>query len=138
MKIEISITKAQVQSWSNSLSGSYTTSTSTPAFNKVGCIKAVRTLTNLGLKEAKDMVEAAMNGTPQTANIHASLTRKDIEDGIRSLRDYGCTVNDISTNHRSIILGTIRETAIFASSVDEYSLAARLNELLAEYSSNDR
>ena len=27
--------------------------------NKVGCIKAVRAITGLGLKEAKDMVEAA-------------------------------------------------------------------------------
>jgi hypothetical protein len=135
MKIDISVPKQIVQGWSKTVHGSQPGYIS---FNKVGCIKAIRSLSGLGLKEAKDLIEAAMAGTVQTVEIAPKLTRPDIEHELRVLRDYGCVVNDVSCNHRTLILDTLRETAIFASSVDEYSLAARLNELLAEEKSNDR
>lgn len=50
---------------------------------KVGVIKAVRTITGLGLKEAKDMVEAAPGGPPLKEGINkeeAEGFKKQIEE----------------------------------------------------------
>ncbi len=62
--------------------------------NKVSCIKAIRTLTGLGLKEAKDASERP--GVVQTFNISypASATNPmaDIETQIRILRGEGFQV----------------------------------------------
>ncbi len=54
--------------------------------NKVGVIKAVRAITGLGLKEAKDMVE----GAPSTVKEAAS--KDDAADIKKQLEDAGATV----------------------------------------------
>ncbi len=53
---------------------------------KVGVIKAVRAITGLGLKEAKDMVE----GTPAT--IKEGATKAEAEDVQKQLEEAGATV----------------------------------------------
>ena len=53
---------------------------------KVGVIKAVRTITGLGLKEAKDMVE----GTPSTVKEAAS--KDEAEEIKKTLEEAGATV----------------------------------------------
>ena len=55
--------------------------------NKVGVIKVVRTITNLGLKEAKDLVEA----TP--AVIKEGIAKKDAEDLKKQLEEAGASVD---------------------------------------------
>lgn len=54
--------------------------------NKVAVIKAVRTLTGLGLKEAKDMVE----GAPSTVKEGAS--KDDAEEAKKLLEEAGASV----------------------------------------------
>ena len=54
--------------------------------NKVSVIKVVRELTGLGLKEAKDLVEAA------PANIKESVSKKDAEDIKKKLEEAGAKV----------------------------------------------
>ena len=51
--------------------------------NKVGVIKAVRAITGLGLKEAKDMVE----GVPAT--IKEGVERAEAEDVVKQLTEAG-------------------------------------------------
>ena len=53
--------------------------------NKVGCIKAVRAITGLGLKEAKDMVES----TPAT--VKEAATKGEAEDIKKQLEDAGAS-----------------------------------------------
>ncbi len=53
--------------------------------NKVGVIKVVRTLTGLGLKEAKDMVE----GVPAT--VKEGVEKAEAEDVLKQLKDAGAT-----------------------------------------------
>jgi len=53
--------------------------------NKVGVIKAVRGLTGLGLKEAKDMVE----GVPAT--IKEGVEKAEAEDVVKQLTEAGAT-----------------------------------------------
>lgn len=54
--------------------------------NKVGVIKAVRTITGLGLKEAKDLVESA------PANVKEGATKADAEKFKKELEEAGATV----------------------------------------------
>jgi len=54
--------------------------------NKVAVIKAVRTITGLGLKEAKDAVE----GTPST--IKESASKDEAEDFKKQLEEAGASV----------------------------------------------
>jgi len=54
--------------------------------NKVGVIKVVRTITGLGLKEAKDMVE----GAPSTVKEAAS--KADADDIKKQLEEAGASV----------------------------------------------
>jgi large subunit ribosomal protein L7/L12 len=53
--------------------------------NKVGVIKAVRAITGLGLKEAKDMVE----GVPAT--IKEGAEKAEAEDVVKTLTEAGAT-----------------------------------------------
>ena len=54
--------------------------------SKVGVIKAVRALTSLGLKEAKDLVESA------PAPIKEGVTREEAEEIKKQLEEAGATV----------------------------------------------
>ena len=54
---------------------------------KVGVIKAVRAITSLGLKEAKDLVEAAPGGPP----VKEGISKADAEGFKKQLEDAGGT-----------------------------------------------
>ena len=54
--------------------------------NKVGCIKVVRALTGLGLKEAKDAVE----GAPTV--VKAAVSKDDAEKAKKELEEAGAKV----------------------------------------------
>ena len=54
--------------------------------NKVAVIKAVRGLTSMGLKEAKDLVE----GVP--ANVREHVSKADAEEAKKKLEEAGATV----------------------------------------------
>lgn len=62
--------------------------------NKVAVIKAIRTLTGLGLKEAKDASEVV--GKPQTFDLQpqASATPAYVEEQFRILRQEGVEVGE--------------------------------------------
>lgn len=54
--------------------------------NKINVIKAVREVTTLGLKEAKDLVES----TP--TNVKEGVSKADAEEATKKLQDAGATV----------------------------------------------
>ena len=54
--------------------------------NKINVIKAVREVTTLGLKEAKDLVESA------PTNVKEGISKADAEEAAKKLRDAGATV----------------------------------------------
>ena len=53
--------------------------------NKINVIKAVREITSLGLKEAKDLVEAA------PTNIKEGIAKSDAEAAVKKLQEAGAT-----------------------------------------------
>lgn len=56
--------------------------------NKVGVIKVVRAVTSLGLKEAKDLVEAAPGGAP----IKEGITKDEAEQIKKQVEEAGGSV----------------------------------------------
>ncbi len=54
--------------------------------NKISAIKAVRAITGLGLKEAKEMVESV------PANVKEAASKDDAEDTKKQLEEAGATV----------------------------------------------
>src|SRR3989304_933579 len=54
--------------------------------NKINVIKAVREVTTLGLKEAKDLVESA------PTNVKEGISKPDAEEAARKLQAAGATV----------------------------------------------
>jgi large subunit ribosomal protein L7/L12 len=54
--------------------------------NKIQVIKAVREITSLGLKEAKDLVEAA------PSNVKESVSKEEADEGKTKLEAAGATV----------------------------------------------
>ncbi|MEX0682172.1 MAG: 50S ribosomal protein L7/L12 [Dehalococcoidia bacterium] len=54
--------------------------------NKINVIKAVREVTSLGLKEAKDLVEAA------PTNVKEGISKADAEAAQKKLQEAGATV----------------------------------------------
>jgi large subunit ribosomal protein L7/L12 len=54
--------------------------------NKINVIKAVREITTLGLKEAKDLVEAS------PTNVKEGISKADAEAAVKKLQDAGATV----------------------------------------------
>ncbi len=53
--------------------------------NKINVIKAVREVTTLGLKEAKDLVEAA------PAKVKEGIGKADAEEAVKKLQEAGAT-----------------------------------------------
>jgi large subunit ribosomal protein L7/L12 len=54
--------------------------------NKINVIKAVREVTTLGLKEAKDLVESA------PTNVKEGVSKAEAEEATKKLQDAGATV----------------------------------------------
>jgi large subunit ribosomal protein L7/L12 len=54
--------------------------------NKINVIKAVREVTTLGLKEAKDLVESA------PTNVKEGVSKADADEAAKKLQDAGATI----------------------------------------------
>lgn len=54
--------------------------------NKINVIKAVREVTTLGLKEAKDLVEGA------PTNVKEGISKQDADEVVKKLQEAGATV----------------------------------------------
>lgn len=65
---------------------SYTVILAAAGANKIGAIKAVREITQLGLKEAKDLVEAAPK------EVKADVPKAEAEEMKKKLEEVGATV----------------------------------------------
>jgi len=91
--------------------------------NKVSAIKAIRSITGIGLKEAKDASEA--HGCVQ----HFEVAQQDFamfEDQCRILRNEGFIVNGF----RFKILQSLRELASEALTLGEDELANEILQLV--------
>lgn len=111
------------------------------ANNKVPAIKAVRVLSGLGLKEAKDVVDAEKEYTFKvvTQDAQGSWDSTDIvpasarcADAVRDLRTMGIYVTE-NLLKRDILLEQVRQLASDAVMEKQDDLAIALIEVLARF-----
>ena len=91
--------------------------------NKVGVIKAIRTISYMGLKEAKDLCE-----TPgeHILSVTFSGSDADFENNVRTLRIEGCHVG--SAVHE--LLQSLRELGAQALKMGEDELASEILQMV--------
>lgn len=101
--------------------------------NKVAAIKAIRYITGLGLKEAKDLVDAAEGGQRLSFTELEEHRRNpdtyaayNLDREIRNIRDCGYTVIEINDRMAKQVKALIIE----AIECDEYSMAVDLIAVL--------
>ena len=105
---------------------------STNFSNKVAAIKAVRAITGLGLKEAKDAVEDAMIGNAVSINTSFNPHDPIHSGGLQDLKDMGFDLGDKNTK-TAIILESVKQAAILATKEDDYDLTKLLLNVLTDY-----
>jgi hypothetical protein len=106
-------------------------------FQKVPAIKAVRQLSGLGLKEAKDAVEEAMTGTVvviEDKRPH-DPSAPAMYDASENLRAQGMILQ-VGTSKTEFIVQAIRESAKLAADEDETELAILLLDALRKHEIN--
>lgn len=99
--------------------------------NKVQAIKAIRTLTLLGLKEAKDLVEAAY-ARPQDFVINSVVTDGDVRYAMQELRASGCVVNDSIEAIRPRSVFKTKVMVLESVAAGDYEYARKLLDVLID------
>lgn len=108
----------------NSNNISITCPTTGSLYNKVACIKAIRTITGLGLKEAKDATE--LPGIVQVFPVMHGISEQELENQYRILRSDRFEVG----HSVHIILNDLRELATKAIQQGEDELANEILQLV--------
>ena len=100
--------------------------------SKVAVIKLVRQLSGIGLKEAKDAVESAMEGN--SVDMKSVFNPRDPAhaEGIANLIELGFDLND-KTTKASVILESVKQGAILAAKESDYGLAQLLITVITDY-----
>ena len=95
---------------------------------KVAAIKAVRTIGQLPLKDAKEMVEDAIDGNP--VKIEVTQPDQDLLRGaIVDLKRTGMFISDPS----DVLLEDLRKVAVDAVDQSHFDLAADIIAVLKKY-----
>lgn len=102
-------------------------------YNKVATIKAVRSATGVGLKDAKDAVEDAVNsGLVIKMEIARNIAPTVLDDAIHTIEDNGLVLSHTSQKI-DIVLESMKQSAILAAKEDEYELSKLIMNVLLEY-----
>lgn len=106
-------------------------------YNKVAVIKALRAVSGVGLKEAKDAVEQAADGIAFEFN--APISTNENWDELQTMKTNGFTIAQ-ANDRVTIILESIKQNAIFSTKDGDNDLARLLLNVLSDYEQiqNDR
>jgi len=99
-------------------------------YNKVAVIKAMRSLTGMGLKDAKDAVELAASGTP--FQFETGVFIADSLGEVEVIDEHGFTVTEVNANV-SIALSSVKECAVFATNQGDNELGRLLLNVLIDF-----
>lgn len=105
-------------------------------FNKVAVIKAVRRLSGIGLKEAKDAVEAAMLG--DLINLSYSKQINPSTPSVEAhqiLSEQGFELID-GTTKTEFIIAAVKESVKLATDIEEEELAILLLDVIRQHKEN--
>jgi hypothetical protein len=99
-------------------------------YNKVAVIKAMRSLTGIGLKEAKDAVELAASGTP--FQFETGVFISDSLGEVEVIDENHFTVTEVNANV-SIVLSSVKQSAIFSTKQGDNELGRLLLNVLIDF-----
>lgn len=99
-------------------------------YDKIAVIKAMRSLTGMGLKETKDAVELAAQGTP--FKFSAGVFAVDGLGEIEVINKNGFTVTEVGANI-AIVLESVKASAVFATNQGDNELARLLLNVLLDF-----
>lgn len=100
--------------------------------NKVTCIKAWRTVTGLGLKEAKDAVEAVMEGKPTILETSLAPDHPELRNALAVIQGENMVVSTQNTT-KATVLRAVESAAKLSLDNGEYDLAIDLTEILKKH-----
>jgi len=99
---------------------------------KVASIKALRTLTGLGLKEAKDAVEDAMDTGKTSIQMYGDPVSLLRTEEVKILTSEGFRVNGIGDKKEAIV-NSVQTSARIAIQDKQYELAIDLLKVLKDH-----
>ena len=100
---------------------------------KVACIKAARSLTGLGLKDAKDFIELAMDTGTAEVTLYGPMDPKILgSEEVDTLRREGFRINGLA-DKKDAILRSTKTSARIAIDDGEYELAIDLVKVLQQH-----
>lgn len=105
-------------------------------FNKVAAIKALRQLTGVGLKEAKDVVEKAMTGA--LVDLSPSVPNESLVSVQESYRVLAAQGLELIQDGKKVefIIAAIKESAKLAADEEEEALAILLLDVIRQHKEN--
>ena len=104
-------------------------------FNKVSAIKALRQLSGVGLKDAKDAVEAAMTGQVVDLSTTAPVGEYADHDSLRNLTSQGFEFLN-GKGKIPFVIEAIKESAKLAADEEDEELAMLLLGVIAQHKEN--
>jgi hypothetical protein len=104
-------------------------------FNKVAAIKALRLLSGVGLKEAKDAVEEAMTGAVVDLTQTAPIDELGVQESIRNLEAQGFEFIN-GKGKIPFVIEAIKESAKLAADEEDEELAMLLLDVIKQHREN--
>lgn len=99
-------------------------------YNKIAVIKALRSISGVGLKEAKDAVEMAADGI--AFEFDAPVALNESWDEMQDIKANGFTISQ-ANDAITIVLESVKQNAIFCTNNGDNGLARLLLSLLDDY-----
>ena len=103
------------------------------SYDKVRCIKALRALTGLGLKEAKEFVEEVADKDIVTADVIVKGEEDEIAQAIKNLASAGILADRTSREEIAELTTQLVEVTISAIKLDQLQLSKELLDLIIRY-----
>ena len=100
---------------------------------KVRCIKGLRLLTGMGLKEAKEFVEAVQANSTHIASVHVTDNDNDYRNAVDLLKMGGITLQRDSVLVLAKLQPRMKDLAKDALDGDQFELAKDILDLISKY-----
>lgn len=101
-----------------------------PEINKIALIKALRSLTGMGLKEAKDTVELVLDDNRTSVDVGKV---EDFKHYFQMLIDNGIIITNSRKAISDQIAGELKHLAQYATENECYSMAQNILEVLNKH-----
>jgi hypothetical protein len=98
--------------------------------NKIAVIKAIRGLTGLGLKDAKDIADEAVN-RKQHITVTQKLSAGQIHEWLMSIENAGAAISSLKNggNYEKYV-SQLKEISVAATLAGDYYVSSSINEML--------